>query len=112
MPQPLDDREVVYKVLTIVGASGSLLGLQAVRSESAEHIAVAIRKQVSPENLLQTIMVNCDQVTAPLEIILKDTMPNLRALALDRFHLAMSYESCQWRKLSLGSNVLRQILKK
>lgn len=31
--QPLDDREAIYKILTILGTSGSLLGLIAVASE-------------------------------------------------------------------------------
>ena len=109
--QPLDDREAIYKVLTILGASGSLLlGLQAVSSESAENIAAALKKQVSPANLQHTIMVTCDQATASMAVVLKNTMPNLRALALDTLHLAMAYESCQWKKLSPGSKVLRQIL--
>ena len=65
--QPLDDREAIYKVLTILGASGSFLGLQAVSSESAENIAAALKKHVSPANLQQTIMVTCDQVTASMD---------------------------------------------
>lgn len=57
-------------------------------------------------------MVTLDQVTAAHEVVFKGLMPILRALALDTLHLAMTYESCQWKKSSPGSKVLRQMLKK
>ena len=84
----------------------------ALRRRKQIFADAALKKDISPENLKQTVMVTCDQVTASMEVIFKGVMPNLQALALDTLHLAMAYESCQWKKSSLGSKVLRQILKK
>jgi hypothetical protein len=104
--QALPEREAIYRILTIRGRTGCLMGAVPVQSESSVDIATA------SEDLAQVTICAVDAPSMALENELRLHCPGLLGLILDAMHLSMKYESVQWKKVTAGSKVLRHILAK
>ena len=110
--QVLPEHEAKRKILTIMGSSGTCLGLPLVRDEGPEDIATALRHMWPPEYLQSIVSVNTDAPSKELWRSLSAIMPALLVISLDPVHLAINYETAFSRNRTKGSADLRFIMNK
>lgn len=90
--QAVPETEARRRVLTVTGATSSVLAAPLVRDESTHDVVSAIAGALSNAARRQVVSVCSDAPSAALWSGLRGIFPNLRVLALDPTHLAMRYE--------------------
>lgn len=110
--QPIRDEEAFYRVLAVRGRTGVVLLAEPVHDESAEIIVEAMASSFSVRELGQIEHIAIDTPSSKLEAALQAICPRLGGISLDTVHLAMKYESVQWKKRTEGSTFLRRLLAK
>ena len=104
------ESEAVYRLLTVVGTSSSLLAAVPVRDESAPALCAALRTAFDEDDLRQILSVRTDAPSGALVAALAAVLPSLRCVALDPAHPAMRYESAHGARRTRGSRVLRSLM--
>lgn len=105
-------KEVVHRVLSIRGRSGSVLGLAPAKDESASQIAECLHCALSDTGLEQVEHIATDSPSLKLHTTLAAICPRFRGLSLDPTHAAMRYEQASFGRRTAGSSLLRSFMAK
>ena len=81
--QALPEHECKRNIITIMGPSGTCLGLPLVRDEGPDDIAMALRHMWPPQYLQSIVSVNTDAPSKELWRSLRAIMPALQVISLD-----------------------------
>lgn len=107
-----DGADALRRVLTVRGRTGAVIGMRAVESEKSSEVKSALTAIIPEQHLKCVAHVSCDNPSSELLSALDTIFPKLVTMSIDTLHLAIVYENAMWKKRSLGSTVLRQILSK
>ena len=109
---PIPDADAKRRVLTVLGRTSCVIGMDLVKDEASPEIAAALGSELPQHYRAQTLSVSTDQPTERLFTSLKTVLVNFRFLALDPVHLAIVYEQSHGNKKTAGSRALRIIMAK
>jgi hypothetical protein len=91
-----DDATSLRRVLSIVGRTGSVVGLVPIASENSDIVSKALEDTLSMVARNQVKYIFCDCPSTKLWSALQSSLPNLEAMSLDSVHLAIVDEYSTW----------------
>ena len=89
---PFDDSTAIWRVLTVRGRTGAVLGMLPISTEKAGEVSMALASAWLADGLWQVRVVASDNANMKLYTHLRRIMPGLQAVCLDPIHLAITYE--------------------
>ena len=110
--QAFGDEESFYRVISIRGRTGAVLGLVPSQGERSNQLCSCLRQALPDRALLQVQHIATDSPSNRLFQDLREVCPNLSGLSLDPTHGAMHYEQATNGRKTKGSSLLRRLLAK
>ena len=104
--------EQKYTLLTCLGLSGAVLGMQMVPSEAADTVVGVLADMLTDTQRSLVEHLAVDDPSEALLLRVEALCPNFRAMSLCIVHLAFTYESTNQDKRTPGSVFLRKVLSK
>ena len=108
----IPESSAAYRTLTCRGRTGAAVLLEVVRSEKASVVAETFANSLPQAHREQVLHVASDAPSAEMVRVLKETLPNLRSVALDAMHIVMIYQQNMNNKKTEGSRWLAVLMDK
>ena len=109
--QAIPEEEMEHAICTIRGATGAVLEIALIPTESSEAISELCNQWVQ-EYRGQVQHITTDNPSRRAFDTFLATFPNLRSLSLDLMHIVFRYEQAFWKKRTKGSTMLRKLVAK